>query len=179
MLCKMTLNFMKIEHSGDIFYSSCEYFNFYFYDLYKASREIFMCCFSQLFVNIFILNTNNSESNKKRDEFTETVSIYGNMLRNFISLCFNYNFYKHECYLHRFDKSSVDCRPSNGRSVICAVKFWLWIRWSRGRERKTEKKGVLKYSYGLPCDVDRGSTSMDNTAVDSIFEFKEPARGLG
>lgn len=101
------------------------------------------------------------------------------MLRNFIFLYFRYNFYGHERYLHRFDKSRVDCRPSNGRSVICAVKFWFWIRWSRGRERKKEKKGVLKYSYGLPCDVDRGSPSMDNTAVDSIFEFKEPARGLG
>lgn len=58
-------------------------------------------------------------------------------------------------------------------------KFWFQIRrFERGWERK--KKGVvLKYSYRLPCDVDRGSTGTDNTAVDSIFEFKEPARGLG
>lgn len=44
---------------------------------------------------------------------------------------------------------------------------------------KERKGAVLKYSYRLPCDVDRGSTGTDNTAVDSIFEFKEPARGLG
>lgn len=50
MLCKMTLNFMKIEHTGDIFYSSCEYFNFYFHDLYKVSREIFMFRFSDKIV---------------------------------------------------------------------------------------------------------------------------------
>lgn len=42
----MTLNFMKIEHSGDIFYSSCEYFNFYSHHLYKVSREIFIFRFS-------------------------------------------------------------------------------------------------------------------------------------
>lgn len=73
------------------------------------------------------------------------------------------------------------CQPSNSRSVICAAKFWFRIRQSEGcgGERKKEKKGVLKYSYGLPCDVDRGSTVTDNAAVDSIFEFKEPARGLG
>lgn len=44
----------------------------------------------------------------------------------------------------------------------------------------TGDEGVLKYSYrGLPCDVEPGRADTNNGSVDSIFEFKPPARGLG
>lgn len=41
-------------------------------------------------------------------------------------------------------------------------------------------EGVLKYSYrGLPYDVEPGRTNTNNGSVNSIFEFKPPAQGLG
>lgn len=82
-------------------------------------------------------------------------------------------------YRFKRKKSSRQFIVEHWNMSSARQKFWFQIRrFERGWERK--KKGVvLKYSYRLPCDVDRGSTGTDNTAVDSIFEFKEPARGLG
>ena len=87
-------------------------------------------------------------------------------------------------------------RPESKLSTVERLTYLSSAQWNSGfgfarsrgweRERKRErererkrKREFLKYSYRLPCDVDRGSTSTDNAAVDSIFEFKEPARGIG
>lgn len=49
-----------------------------------------------------------------------------------------------------------------------------------GEGKRREGEGVLKYSYrGLPYDVEPGRPGTNNGSVDSIFEFKPPARGLG
>lgn len=72
---------------------------------------------------------------------------------------------------------AVNVRES--RNPLCRVRITCWF----GEllvARKGGLEGVLKYSYrGLPCDVEPGRADTNNRSVDSIFEFKPPARGLG
>lgn len=67
------------------------------------------------------------------------------------------------------------------RGIRCAEsEITCWFGELSVARRGAGDENVLKYSYrGLPCDVEPGRADTNNGSVDSIFEFKPPARELG
>jgi len=72
---------------------------------------------------------------------------------------------------HRPRRGYRDIQRADSESSIAGLSI---------ARRRGMAEGVLKYSYrGLPCDGEPGRAGTNNGSVDSIFEFKPPARELG